>query len=121
MNLLIGKKEPWGISCEEIGFRFSDKKEWEHDEKLDNMISDWVFLDGIKILGVYASAYPVKTNCEDNCDIKLAVVGPEDFEHDIKIIIGNLRTMAADLNNIRRSKKPVIAICDFDFLDAEQV
>ncbi len=115
-NLLTGKKHPWGVSCDELGFSFSNEKKFEFNEKIEDMLSDWLF-DDLRILGVYASTYPLPQIFEPY-DIKLAVIDPpEDYEYDYLLIIGNLRTMASDLEKIRKSKKGVIAICDFDFLD----
>jgi len=117
MKLLIGEKHSWGISCDEIGFSISDNQKFEFNEKIEDMLSDWLF-DDLKILGIYASAFPIKTSIQDNINTKLAVVDPpEGYEYDYLLLIGNLRTMAADLEVIRKSEKPVIAICDFDFLD----
>ena len=116
MNLLIGKKHPWGVSCDELGFSFSNEKKFEFNEEVEDMLSDWLF-DDLKILGIYASAYPVFQIFEPY-DTKLAVIDPPPiYPYDYLLIIGNLRTMAQDLEKIRKSKKPVIAICDFDFLD----
>lgn len=115
MKPLIGKKESLGVSCKELGFAFSDHCEFRFINEIEDWISDLIY-DGIKILGIYASAYPV--NVFGPHGIKLAVVDPpEDYEYDYLLIISSLRTMAADLEKIRKSEKPVIAICDFDFLD----
>ncbi len=103
MKPLIGKKESWGVSCDEIGFNYIN-------EGFIPCINGF----RSKILGLTLPAIPLF--CVD--DLKIAVTNPyENTKYDYLIIFGNLRTMAADLELIRRSKKPVIAICDFDFLD----
>ena len=98
MKPLIGKKYSWGVSCEEIGFNY-----------IINGLSPCI--NDFKILGC---TIPV-ISFFDIDDLKIAAI--DSSEHDYLLLIGNLRTMAADLEKIRKSKKPVIAICDFDFLD----
>ncbi len=116
MKPLIGKKESWGVSCDEIGFAFSNNQKFEFNEEIEDRISDWIY-DDLEILGIYASAYLVPQVFEIH-DIKLAVIDPpQGYPYDYLLLLGNLRTMAQDLEKIRKSKKPVIAICDFDFLD----
>ncbi len=116
MNLLIGEKHPWGVSCDELGFSFSNEKKFEFNEEIEDMFSDWLF-DDFKILGIYASKYPLPQIFK-SYDVEIAVIDPpSDYPYDYLLIIGNLRTMAQDLEKIRKSNKPVIAICDFDFLD----
>ena len=50
-------------------------------------------------------------------DIKVAVVEPKNDNFDYLLLLGNVRKKAEQMETIRRSKKPVIAICDFDFVD----
>ncbi len=97
MKPLIGKKFDWGIGCDEIGFVFLN---------LCWYIPNMPF----QITGIYS--HLAKFN---NPSFKVAATDSD--EYDYLLLIGNLRTMAADLDKIRKSKKPVIAICDFDFLD----
>ncbi len=100
MKPLIGKKHSWGVSCEEIGFNY-----------IINGFAPCINGFRFKILGC---TVPV-ISFFDIDDLKIAAI--DSNEYDYLLLIGNLRTMAADLDKIRKSKKPVIAICDFDFWD----
>ncbi len=102
MNLLIGEKHKFTIRCKELDFVYYYKDNFPVDGKFD-----------CKIVGLKYG-----TNLIDFGDTKIALIDPQPgFDYNYLLIIGEHRTMAADLEKIRKSKKPVIAICDFDFLD----
>ena len=101
MKPLIGKKDDLVISCEELDFIYYYK--------------DIFPTNGVYNTAIVGLDYGTNLLRFDN---KIALFEPQPgYEYDYLIIFGNLRTMAADLEKIRKSKKPVIAICDFDFLD----
>ncbi len=101
MKPLIGEKHKFTIRCKGLDFVYYYKDHFPVDGKFD-----------CKIVGL---KYGTNLLRFDN---KIALFEPQPgYEYDYLIIFGNLRTMAADLEKIRKSKKPVIAICDFDFLD----
>ena len=97
---LIGKKHDWYISCDEIGLKYYHKDQFPIHMNFD-----------CEIIGLKYGTNLINGS-------KIALVDPQPgFNFDYLLVVGNLRTMGSDLEQIRRSSKPVIAICDFDFLD----
>ncbi len=117
MKPLMGSKDEWGnVHCYVIKFHYINKDKFEYDERFEDQLTDAV-LDDTEIIGFPAEYVPKCIHITLD-DLKIAVTNPpENYPHDYRLIIGNLRTKAADFDKIRRSEKPVIAICDFDFLD----
>ncbi|MFW9874534.1 MAG: hypothetical protein ACFFG0_15620 [Candidatus Thorarchaeota archaeon] len=106
MNLLIGSKDAYGnIHCYAIRMHYIADSKFIED----------ALSDSLNILGT-----PKDTSLPKiDKNIKLAETDSDYY--DYHIIIGNLRKKAEQLEQIRKAKKPVIAICDFDFrFDVEQ-
>lgn len=116
MNLLVGKKDIYGsVHCYDIKFHYIHKDSQDFSDRFEDQITD-AWLDG-DIIGFKAEHMPECT-LETLPDTKLAVVDPpENYPHDYRIILGNIKKKAEQLQQIRKSKTPIIAICDFDFLD----
>ena len=98
-------KTIFGCSCYDIRFHYCD--DVRHIKEVTG--------DSLEILGINQKDWPCGIAIMS--EIEIAVVNPTNDNYDYLLLLGNLVKKHEDLETIRRSKKKVIAICDFDFID----